>query len=110
MDLLQLLRGPALEAMGKFVMSATQIDSMITLPLKNIIEEVKAGKTWKGPSADAFVAVLQNEHVASSQIITGQLETMHSNYMRSIELIDQADTRSQSKVNVLDEQFSNVFR
>lgn len=110
MDLIQLLRGPALDAIAKFVMSAANIESLITLPLKGIIEEIKAGKTWKGPSADAFAAVLQNEHVASSQVITGQLQTMNDNYLRNIELIDQADTRSQGKVNSLDEQFSNVFR
>lgn len=110
MQLLKLLRGPALGAIAKFVMSATQIDKLITLPLKGIIAEVQAGKTWKGPSADKFVAVLKDEHLASSQIITGQLETMHGNFMRSIELIDQADTRSQAKVNSLGELFGNVFR
>jgi hypothetical protein len=109
-DLIKLLRGPALDAISEFVMSAAQIDKMVTAPLKGIIEEIKAGKTWKGPSADAFVAVLQNEHVAASQIITEQLETMHKNYTRNIELIDQADTRSQGQVNALDEQFGNVFR
>ena len=110
MQLLKLLRGPALGAIGKFVMSAGLITKLVTLPLKGVIAEIQAGKTWKGPSADKFVAVLNDEHLASSRIITGQLETMHGNFMRSIELIDQADTRSQKKVNSLGELFGSIFR
>jgi hypothetical protein len=110
MQLLKFLRGPALGEIAKFVMSAAQIDKLVTLPLKGIIAEIEAGKTWKGPSADKFVAVLKDEHLKSSQIITGQLETMHGSFMRSIELIDQADTRSQQKANSLGELFCNIFR
>ena len=110
MQLLKLLRGPALDQIAKFAMSAGQIDKLVTAPLKGIIAEIEAGKTWKGPSADKFVAVLKGEHVQPSQIITGQLETMHGNFMRSIELIDEADTRSQQKANSLGERFDEVFR
>ncbi|MCB0209716.1 MAG: hypothetical protein KDJ52_10315 [Anaerolineae bacterium] len=110
MQIIKLLRGSALGAIAKFAMSAGQINKLVTLPLKGIISEIEAGKTWKGPSADKFIAVLKDEHLKSSQIITGQIETMHGNFMRSIELIDQADTRGQQKANSLGELFSNIFR
>ena len=110
MQFIKLMRGVALGAISKFAKSAGLVNKLVTIPLKGIITEIEAGKTWKGPSADKFVAVLKDEHLKSSQIITGQLETMHGNFLRSIELIDQADMRGQQKANSLGELFSNIFR
>ncbi len=98
MKLLKLMRGPAMDAISKFVACSGMIDQLVTLPLKGVISEVKAGRTWKGPSADKFLEVLTGEHVPASQVMSGHLMQMKGNFERSIHVIDQADIQITRRV------------
>lgn len=109
MNFLKFLRGPAMGELEKLVKGAGMLNELVTLPLKKMHDEVKAGDIWAGPGADAFCAVLMNEHVSASNIITGHVQSMHSHFVRSIELIDDADARSKSQIDAWGEMGAKVF-
>lgn len=105
----KLLRGPAMDMIGKFAQSSGLVNSAVTLPMKGVIEEVRSGQIWVGPGADKFLAVLTDERVPASEIISSQLTQMHTNFVRSIELIDETDNQCKSSFVSLGDTFSKVF-
>ncbi len=109
MNFLKFLRGSAMGTLAKFVISAGMLNKMVTLPLKSMANEVKAGAIWKGPGADTFVAVLMDEHVPASNVITGHVQSMHAHFIRSVQLIDDADARSKSQTDAFGEICAKVF-
>ncbi len=109
MNFLKFLRGSAMSTLAKFVIGTGLLNTLITLPLKGMANEVKAGAIWKGPGADTFVAVLMDEHVPASNVITGQIQSMHDHFIRSVQLIDDADARSKSQTDAFGEVCAKVF-
>lgn len=109
MNFLKFLRGPAMGTISKFVAGIGLLNKLVTIPLKSMADEVKAGQIWKGPGADAFVSVLMGEHVSASNVITGQVQSMHEHFKRSIQLIDDADARSKSQTDAFGDICAKVF-
>jgi hypothetical protein len=109
MYFLKFLRGPAMDTLAKFVIGAGLLDKLVTLPLKGMADEVRAGAIWKGPGADTFVAVLMDEHVPASNVITGQIQSMYAHFNKSVQLIDDADGRSKSQTDAFGEICAKVF-
>jgi hypothetical protein len=109
MNFLKFLRGKAMGTLAKLVLGTGKLNELVTLPLKGMADEVKTGAIWQGPGADTFVAVLMGEHVPASNVITGQIKSMHDHFQRSVQLIDDADARSKSQADAFGELCTKVF-